>query len=128
MAVLSPVVRFLPCESEIPIGRILGRWQGVASYYSEAGCLGCSPNLTMANGETFKDYGFTVAFNKLPLDTWVTVRNMETDDITYARITDRHGADNEKYGFRLIDLSLAVKNAISCTDLCNVEVKEVNFD
>jgi len=124
MAVLSPVVRFLPCESEIPIGRILGRWQGVASYYSEAGCLGCSPNLTMANGETFKDYGFTVAFNKLPLDTWVTVRNMETDDITYARITDTGGF--ESLG-RIIDLSPAVKKAIGCGDLCEVEVREVDF-
>jgi len=97
-------------------------WIGTASYYSEDGCVGCSENLTMANGETFKDSGYTVAFNWLPLGSWVSVRNRYTDDITYARVTDTGGFN--KLG-RIIDLSPAVKDAISCNDLCEVEVKKL---
>jgi rare lipoprotein A (peptidoglycan hydrolase) len=95
---------------------------GTASYYSLEGCVGCREDRLMANGELLRDDVYTVAYNLAPLDTWVAVRNVETDDITYARVTDRHGADNAEYGYRLIDLTVAVKDAISCSDLCKVEV------
>ena len=35
--------------------------KGNASYYSVAGCLGCSPTLTMANGERLNDKKLTLA-------------------------------------------------------------------
>ena len=98
------------------------KWIGTASYYSEAGCIGCSPNLTMANGETFKDSGFTVAFNWLPLESWVKVTNSDTGDTTYARVTDTGGFN--RLG-RIIDLSPAVKDAINCNDLCKVKVEKL---
>jgi len=98
------------------------KWIGTASYYSVDGCVGCSPTLTMANGEQFTDEGYTVAFNWLPLNTWVKVTNYDTRDTTYARVTDTGGFN--KLG-RIVDLSPAVKNAINCTDLCKVEVEKL---
>lgn len=98
------------------------RWIGTASYYSEAGCVGCSPTLTMANGERFKDSGYTVAFNWLPLESWVKVTNFDTGDTTYARVTDTGGFN--RLG-RIIDLSPTVKDAINCGDLCKVKVERV---
>ena len=100
------------------IGKVLS-WTGIASYYSEDGCIGCSPTLTMANGDKFKDEGKTVAFNKLPLGSLVQVLNKSNDMITTAEVTDRGGF--ESLG-RIIDLSPAVKDSIGCSDLCEVEV------
>jgi len=98
------------------------KWIGIASYYSEDGCVGCSPTLTMANGERFSDTGYTVAFNWLPLGSWVKITNFDTRDTTYARVTDTGGFN--RLG-RIIDLSPAVKDAINCTDLCKVEVTKL---
>jgi rare lipoprotein A (peptidoglycan hydrolase) len=98
------------------------KWIGTASYYSEDGCLGCSPTLRMANGETFKDTGYTIAFNWLPMNTWVQVTNSDTGDTTYARVTDTGGVN--KLG-RIADLSPAVKDAINCSSLCKVKVERV---
>lgn len=97
-------------------------WSGVASYYSEDGCVGCSATLTMANGERFRDEGMTVAFNKLPLGSVVAIENPKTKLSTLARVTDRGGF--ESLG-RIIDLSPAVKDAIKCSDLCKVKIVEV---
>jgi len=97
-------------------------WIGTASYYSEDGCVGCSPTLTMANGERFLDSGYTVAFNWLPLGSWVKVTNFVTRDTTYARVTDTGGFN--KLG-RIVDLSPAVKDAINCGDLCKVKVERL---
>lgn len=97
-------------------------WRGVASYYSEEGCVGCRDDLLMANGERFRDEGFTVAFNQLPLESWVTIENMKTGDMTYARVTDTGGF--EPLG-RIVDISPAVKNAINCEDLCQVEIRKL---
>lgn len=97
-------------------------WTGTASYYSRDACVGCSESLLMANGQPLDDSALTVAFNKLPLGSMVKVRNMENDMIVEAEVTDRHGADNAKYGWRIADLSVATKQAIGCGDLCEVKV------
>lgn len=92
---------------------------GVASYYSRAGCLGCSESMTMANGESLDDSVLTVAFNHAPLNHFVDVTNMVNGRSVKAKVTDRGGF--ERHG-RIIDLSVATKEAIDCTDLCRVEI------
>lgn len=97
-------------------------WYGTASYYSEAGCVGCSATLTMANGNRFNEMAMTLAFNKVPLGTMVKVRNQYSNDWKIAEVTDRGGF--EDLG-RIADLSLGLKEAINCTDLCLVEISLV---
>ena len=98
---------------------------GEASYYSRAGCLGCSENLTMANGETLDDSKATVALtpelvaqHKL-LNDIVIVENLATGEKVEAKVTDTGGFG--KYN-RVADLSVATKEAINCNSLCNVKV------
>lgn len=81
--------------------------------------------MIMANGEPLDDAKLTIAMPtsvvrkyKL-LDTHVTVRNIATGDMVKATVTDTGGF--AKYG-RIADLSLAVKRAVRCSDLCNIEV------
>src|SRR5690606_21707753 len=99
--------------------------EGTASYYSVAGCMGCSPTLTMANGETLTDEDLTLALTpevvneKKLLNDLVTVINLTNGKEIKARVTDTGGFG--KLG-RVADLSLATKNAINCNDLCNVKV------
>lgn len=97
--------------------------QGQASYYSRAGCLGCSSALRMANGEVLDDSRLTIALtpetvkkHKL-LNDWVGVINRSTLTWTLAQVTDTGGFG--KYN-RVADLGLAVKNKIGCNSLCEV--------
>ena len=98
--------------------------KGIASYYSETGCLGCSPTLTMANGQRLDDDKYTIAL--LPKDyrkfrnVVVTVINPKTGLEVNAKVTDTGGFG--KYN-RIADLSKATKEAIGCNDLCNVIIK-----
>lgn len=95
---------------------------GTASYYSRAGCVGCSKNMIMANGEPLDDSRLTVAFNKAKLNTYVIIENSKTGETVKAKVTDRGGFEKLN---RIIDLSLATKLAINCTDLCQVKVTKV---
>jgi len=97
-------------------------WTGTASYYSEAGCVGCSADLRMANGEVFDENDMTIAFNRLPLGTLVVVTNTLNGQAVVAKVTDRGGF--ESLG-RIADLSKGVKEVINCTDLCEVQIKEI---
>jgi rare lipoprotein A len=97
-------------------------WRGMASYYSESGCVGCSPNLTMANGKRFDEDALTIAFNKLPLGSLVRVTNLANEQEVTVEVTDRGGF--EALG-RVADLSKAVKEVINCSDLCEVRVEEI---
>jgi rare lipoprotein A (peptidoglycan hydrolase) len=90
---------------------------GKASYYSRQGCIGCSKTLTMANGEPLDDSKLTVAYNHAPLNTTITITNIVTNKSVTARVTDTGGF--ERHG-RIIDLSVATKQAIDCPDLCDV--------
>jgi rare lipoprotein A (peptidoglycan hydrolase) len=91
--------------------------RGKASYYSREGCLGCSDTLTMANGEVLDDTKLTVAYNHAPLNSTITITNTKTNKSVVARVTDRGGF--ERHG-KIIDLSVATKQAIGCGDVCNV--------
>lgn len=100
------------------------KWRGIASYYSEDGCVGCRADRLMANGEKFNESSYTIAFNFLPLNSWVKITNIETSDVTLAKVTDTGGFN--KLG-RVADLSLGVKNALNCTDLCEVIIERVEL-
>lgn len=94
-------------------------WTGTASWYSRDGCVGCSPTLTMANGEPLDDNAYTVAFNKAPLGTNVLITNPKNGNQVVAEVTDTGGF--ERLG-RIIDLTPAVRDALGCNDLCKVTV------
>ena len=114
---VTPRIRVATESAGIP-GK---KWQGVASYYSRSGCVGCSPSMTMANGFPLRDESYTVAFNRLPLGSFVFVRNLKNGKAVPAVVTDRGGF--EKLG-RIIDVTEAVRDYIECADLCRVEVIE----
>lgn len=96
------------------------RHLGLASYYSRSGCVGCSPTMTMANGQPLDDSKLTVAFNRAKLGSKVKVVNSKTGESVIAIVTDTGGF--EKHG-RIIDLTIATRDAIKCTNLCKVEVE-----
>lgn len=98
------------------------KWRGIASYYSRSGCLGCSPSLTMANGQPLDDKGLTVAFNRLPLGSKVRITNAKSMMTVVATVTDTGGF--ERLG-RIIDVTSRVRDSINCSDLCDVIVEEV---
>ena len=115
--VYAAKTRQLARQGRMPVARTY--YMGIASYYSRAGCVGCSKTLTMANGQVLNDSGLTVAFNRVPLNTFVTVTNPKTSLSVRAKVTDRGGF--EKLG-RIIDLTIATRDAIGCGHLCKVRV------
>ena len=117
--IITPTIAPKPTEKPTP--RSQGQMiRGIASYYSVAGCLGCSPSLTMANGEPLDDSRLTLAYNHAPMNTVVTIRNVRNNRTVQATITDTGG-----FGplGRIADLSVATKNAIECSSLCEVEIE-----
>lgn len=96
--------------------------QGLASYYSREGCLGCSEELKMANGEPLDDTKQTVAYNKAPLGSYVAVTNIKNNRRVVAKVTDRGGY--EKAG-KVIDLSIATRDALGCANTCLVKVERI---
>ena len=94
-------------------------WIGLASYYSHEGCVGCSDGQIMANGEPFIEDAITIAFNDVPLGTYVRVTNLRTNVSIVAEVTDTGGFN--ELG-RLADLSKGTKEAIGCSDMCEVEI------
>lgn len=89
--------------------------EGEASYYSRAGCLGCSPNLTMANGQPLNDNALTMAIGadkKHLVGRQARVTSLATGKSVVVRITDTGGFYKAKYGNRVADLTIATKQAI----------------
>lgn len=99
--------------------RSTGKITGLASYYSREGCVGCSPNMTMANGQPLDDTALTVAYNDAPLGSILTITNRDTGLSVKATVTDTGGF--KKYG-KIIDLTIATRDAIGCGSTCRVEV------
>jgi rare lipoprotein A (peptidoglycan hydrolase) len=112
---ISPVVE--SCEPVVAHGEV---FFGSASYYSHAGCVGCSEGQIMANGKPFNESALTVAFNHAPLGTFVEVTNMANNLKVIAEVTDTGGFN--ELG-RIIDLSKGTKEYIGCTDICAVKVE-----
>jgi hypothetical protein len=98
---------------------------GLASYYSREGCIGCNENLIMANGEELDDSKLTLALSPAVVNShklindYVTVENLETGYWVKAKVTDTGGFTNHS---RIADLSVATKEAIKCSDICNVKI------
>ena len=93
-------------------------WTGKVSHYSRAGCLGCSENLTMANGQPLDDDALTIAFNQAPLGTRLKLTNLDNGKSVIVTVTDTGGF--ERHG-RIADLVPAVARALETkTDITNV--------
>lgn len=93
---------------------------GKVSYYSKDGCLGCSTNQRMANGEIFDETKYTLAHNSIPLNTIVMVKNLDNGKQMTAKVTDRGGFG--KYN-RIADLSKALYDDLGVrTDKSIIEI------
>lgn len=89
--------------------------EGEASYYSRAGCLGCDPNMIMANGQPLDDGALTMAIGadkKHLVGYQARVTSLATGKSVVVRITDTGGFYQAKYGHRVADLTIATKQAI----------------
>jgi hypothetical protein len=89
--------------------------EGEASYYSRAGCLGCSPALIMANGQPLRDEALTMAIGahlKHLVGANARVTNLSNGKSVEVRITDTGGFYQAKYGHRVADLTIGTKQAI----------------
>lgn len=80
---------------------------GKVSYYSRAGCIGCSENLITASGEPLDDAKFTLAVvpGQYEMGQMVLVTNLSNSRQTLAKVNDTGGF--AKYN-RVADLSLAL--------------------
>lgn len=91
-------------------------YNGPASYYSHDGCLGCSENQIMGNGQPFDEMDMTLAVpcedvvsGTIKYNTQVVVTNAGTGQSQVATVTDCGGFS--KYG-RVADLSLGLKQVL----------------
>ena len=87
-----------------PNARVLWSEVGYASWYGPN-----YHNKKAANGELYNQYEMTAAHNTLPLDSIVRVINLESNQSTVVRITDR----GPFVGDRIIDLSVAAAKAVN---------------
>lgn len=95
-------------------------WEGKATVYSRAGCLGCRDDRKMANGEYLDDDVLTIAFMRIPLNSKVLVENLDTGLSVVARVTDRGGFEVWN---RIADVSPAVKYQIGLlTDISQIRI------
>ncbi len=94
-------------------------WEGIATYYTRDGCVGCSWDRRMANGEILNDNRLTIAFMRLPLNSRVNVMNTETGQMVPAIVTDRGGF--EAHGF-IADLSWATREAVGGSGKTRVRI------
>lgn len=89
--------------------------EGIASYYSKAGCLGCNPLFVMANGQVLDDNALTMAIGadkKHLVGYQARVTNLVNGQSVVVRITDTGGFYKDKYGNRVADLTIGTKQAI----------------
>lgn len=89
--------------------------EGIASYYSKAGCLGCNPLFVMANGQVLDDNALTMAIGadkKHLVGYNARVTNLVNGKSVVVRITDTGGFYKDKYGNRVADLTIGTKEAI----------------
>lgn len=104
-----------PVQAAIPNGSTTLVLEGEASYYSRAGCLGCSPQMTMANGQPLNDNALTMAIGadkKHLVGRSAKVTSLTTGLSTMVTITDTGGFYKARYGNRVADLTIATKTAI----------------
>lgn len=113
-------------ESDSPACKVVPgmSWSGLASYYSEKGCLGCSARLMMANGQRFNEAANTLSFMRLPINSHVLVTNLDNGISIKAIVTDRGGF--ESLG-RIADLSKGLaERLVLITDVSKIKVSLLN--
>lgn len=115
---LQPTATPIPTKTPIKQGNVIN--SGNASYYSIDGCLGCNPGRIMANGEKLDDGRLTLAYNHLPMNTVVTIRNTVTGATVRATVTDTGGF--ERHG-KIADLSVATRDALGCGSTCPIAIE-----
>lgn len=104
---------------------------GKVSYYSHAGCLGCSKNQITKSGEPFDENALTLAIpaqwlRDIPMGSMVRVTNLDNGLTVIAKANDTGGF--LKYN-RVADLSLATCKAVKCeTNESTIELKVINND
>ncbi len=89
--------------------------EGIASYYSKAGCLGCNPLFIMANGQVLNDNALTMAIGadkKHLVGYNARVTSLVSGKSVVVRITDTGGFYKDRYGNRVADLTIGTKEAI----------------
>lgn len=99
-----------PSPTPTPTTAPKSEYVGKASIYSRAGCLGCSENLLMANGQPLDDNALTVAFNDAPLGTQIKITNTHNGNEVTARVTDTGGF--KRHG-RIVDVTPAVAHTLA---------------
>jgi len=105
-------------------------YEGKVSYYSHEGCLGCSDNQTMGNGQPFDENAMTLAVpcedviaKRVKYNTKVTVTNQDNGKSVEATITDCGGFS--KYG-RVADLSKGMYQKLGAkTDKTVIKIERV---
>ncbi len=119
MANASPVTTVTAIKSKTLIPRTYSGsnvvMEGIASYYSKAGCLGCNPLFVMANGQVLDDNALTMAIGadkKHLVGYNARVTNLANGQSVVVRITDTGGFYKDKYGNRVADLTIGTKEAI----------------
>lgn len=119
--IVSPIVNPTPTPTTIPTTKPKSQFVGKASIYSRNGCLGCSENMIMANGQPLDDNALTVAFNDAPLGTIVKITNTHNGNEVTARVTDTGGF--KRHG-RIVDVTPAVAHtlALKTDQTVNIEV------
>ena len=123
--IISPIPEDEPVMTASPTPQPTAKptrtWKGKVSHYSVAGCLGCSPTLTMANGEKLDDNKMTIAFNWLPMNSRVRITNLDNGKSVVATVTDTGGFN--RLG-RIADLVPAVANELETkTDTSLVKIE-----
>lgn len=101
---------------------VLQFWTGTATWYSRDGCVGCSEDLLMANGEELNDNRFTAAFNKAPLGSRIRITNLENGNKIDVLVTDTGGFENIGDG-RIVDVTPIVRDALGFIDMTHVKVE-----
>lgn len=112
---LAPQPAPTPVPPAPPDGGPAVVMEGEASYYSRAGCLGCDPQVIMANGQPLNDGALTMAIGadkKQFVGRSARVTSLATGKSVVVRITDTGGFYQAKYGHRVADLTIATKQAI----------------
>ena len=87
---------------------------GVASYYGPG-----FHGKTQANGKPYNQWGNSCAHRTLPLGTQILVTNLENNRSINTTVTDR----GPYVGGRILDMSIGLKEALGCRDLCRVSIK-----
>lgn len=97
-----------------------GYQEGKATYYGSA-----FHGKGTASGEVFDASLFTAAHRTLPFGTWMKVKNLANNQITYVRVNDRGPYGDES---RIVDLSKAAFESIASlsSGVINVSITPVS--